>query len=276
MQNSLAQKAWFLTVRYASWVLPETGARWAQNIFLTPTRVPRPESEKAYYESARKYTLVNGMAAYEWGPATGPIIALVHGWNGRGTQIAAFAGPLAEKGYRVIALDGPAHGASLGARTNVGEYARALIDAQKELGPFVAVIAHSFGAGTSVLAKHWGLQADKLILIGGPSRYEKVVGNYLSFIKISPRAEKVFLDLLTKKVGLSPRDLNVGTIGAKVSGPVLIVHDSEDKEVSYKAAIEIHETWPGSQLMTTTGLGHRRILKAPEVIERVTQFILEN
>ncbi len=64
---------------------------FAENIFLTPTRVARPESEKAWYESAQKYSVADGIAAYEWGPEKGPLVVLVHGWSGRGTQMAAFA-----------------------------------------------------------------------------------------------------------------------------------------------------------------------------------------
>lgn len=187
--------------------------------------------------------------------------------------MGAFAEPLVEKGYRVIALDGPAHGGSEGERTNVGDYAKFLIRAQKELGPFKAVIAHSFGAGCSVLGASWGLKVEKLVLVAGPSRYEVVVDDYLKFISISPSAQKYFLKSLAQKVGLTAKELNVGNIGSKLQIPALIVHDKEDKEVGYTAALEIKEAWPHAHLLTTTNLGHRRILKDPKVTQQVAEFI---
>lgn len=187
--------------------------------------------------------------------------------------MGAFAEPLMEKGYRVVALDGPAHGSSEGERTNVGDYAKFLIRAQKELGPFKAVIAHSFGAGCSVLAASWGLQVEKLVLVAGPSRYEVVVDDYLKFISVSPLAQKYFLQSLAQKVGLTAKELNVGNIGSKLQTPALIVHDKEDKEVGYAAALEIKEAWPHAHLLTTSNLGHRRILKDPKVTQQVAEFI---
>ncbi|WP_413942630.1 alpha/beta fold hydrolase [Bdellovibrio sp. HCB-162] len=273
MEPSLRQKLWFLFIRYFSWVLPKLSAYWAEDLFLTPTRVPRPESEMSWFESSKKYTLAGGIAAFEWGSSAGPLVVLVHGWSGRGTQMGAFAEPLMEKGYRVVALDGPAHGSSEGERTNVGDYAKFLIRAQKKLGPFKAVIAHSFGAGCSVLAASWGLQVEKLVLVAGPSRYEVVVDDYLKFISISPLAQKYFLQSLAQKVGLTAKELNVGNIGSKLQTPALIVHDKEDKEVGYAAALEIKEAWPHAHLLTTSNLGHRRILKDPKVTQQVAEFI---
>lgn len=242
-------------------------------MFLTPSRVPRPASEMGYFESARKFTLSGGIAAFEWGPAEGPIVALIHGWSGRGTQMAAFAAPLAEKGFRVVAFDGPAHGSSDGEQTNVGEYAQFIIRMQKELGPFKAVIAHSFGAGCSVFAAARGLKVEKLVLVAGPSRYEVIVGDYLRFIGLSPKAQNYFYKSLAAKVGITAKELNVGQIGSSLSIPAMVVHDREDKEVKFDSALDMKSVWPHLQLVETKGLGHRRVLKDPTVVQTVVEFI---
>lgn len=36
----------------------------------------------------------------------GPLVMLIHGWNGRGTQIASFVFPLVEKGLKLPYLSG--------------------------------------------------------------------------------------------------------------------------------------------------------------------------
>lgn len=273
MEISFSQKMFFMGVKYLSGVRPSFWAKRAEDIFLTPSRVPRPSSEKAWFESSRKKTLGGGIASFEWGSESGPIVALVHGWSGRGTQLAAFAAPLVERGYRVIAFDGPAHGDSVGDQTNVGEYANFLIQMQQELGEFKAVIAHSFGAGCSVFAAARGLKVEKLVLVAGPSRYEVVVGNYLRFIGLGSRAKEYFLASLAKKVGMTAKDLNVGKIGETLHLPAMVIHDREDKEVPYVSAEEIKNAWPHVVLVDTKGLGHRRILKDPVVIQRAAEFI---
>src|SRR5215217_5542193 len=131
MDLTWTQKLYIINMRLLSWILPQGGARLALRLFLKPTRIPRPSSEKEFYETARKFRLPSGIAAFQWGEEADPLVMLIHGWNGRGTQLGAFAKPLVEKGYRVVALDGPAHGDSPGETTNVGAFAKFLVEAQK-------------------------------------------------------------------------------------------------------------------------------------------------
>lgn len=191
--------------------------------------------------------------------------------------MGAFANTLVASGFRVIAVDGPAHGDSKGEQTNVGEYAQALIDIQKELAhPFKAIIAHSFGAGCSVLSAARGLHVEKIVLVAGPSRYEHVVDHYLQRLKLSPKSRDYFKQSLTEKVNLPVSEMNVGVIGNTLTVSAMIVHDKDDKEVSFKDAEEIKFNWPSATLHMTKGLGHRRILKDPCVIQSVNDFLVKN
>jgi pimeloyl-ACP methyl ester carboxylesterase len=52
-----------------------------------------------------------------------------------------------------------------------------------------------------------------------------------------------------------------------------IVHDEDDAEIPYHQALRLSEKWPESQLITTRGLGHRRILKDKETISRIVSFV---
>lgn len=268
-----SQKVYFYFISLLSWVLPKAGALQALTVFLTPTRVPRPPSEKEFFESARKYELPQGTAAFEWGRSDGSLIILVHGWSGRGTQMGAFAAPLVAQGFRVIAVDGPAHGGSAGETTNIGAFAQFLIDMQKSLGAIHGVIAHSFGAGCVVVGISRGLQVQKVVLIAGPARYERVLNHFFERLPISPWARKKFIAELKKKAGIAPKDLNIGVIGKDLKVDAMIVHDTDDKEVGFQSALEIHEVWPQSQLLRTEGLGHRRILRDPQVLKAVTEFM---
>ncbi len=261
-----------------SMVAPKLAAQIAIKAFATPTRIPRPESEMEVFRLSKKFTLSTGIAAFEWGDPSAPLVMLVHGWNGRGTQIAAFANLLVEKKFRVVALDGPGHGASPAGpngMTNPAHYAKFINDSQKELAPngAHAIIAHSFGGGCAVLAAQRGLDVKKIILVASPAFYERVVDFFASSFGLKEKAKAEFIKLIVKIAGIHPTELDIGVIGSKLNKPCLIVHDTGDNAVNYLSATAIHQAWPGSKLLTTEGLGHRRILKDSKVIAEVSDFI---
>lgn len=260
-------------LKYSSYLFPSLAAHFALRLFLKPYKYKRPVAEEVWYAQARKKKLSNGLAVQEWGQEGNPRILLVHGWEGRGTQMGAFAEPLVNSGYHVIALDGPAHGESFGDETNAGVYSRALIEVQKELGVLFAIIGHSFGGGCTILAASLGLKAEKLVTISSPSDYAQVVQNFLQFLGLSPWAEKAFYSRLMLKAQMKLEDINISKLGQNLKIPVLIIHDRTDKEVRFQNALDLHQAWPHSELMTTEGLGHRRILKDESVIARVLKFI---
>lgn len=275
MNSTLAKKLFRLRFQAGSLLFPHRTAVKAFAVFTSPQRTPRPESEKAWTDLAEKGFLKNGIATFAWGPPQGSLVFLIHGWSGRGTQLGAFAAPLAQKGLRVVAMDGPSHGDSADGEANAGAYAQFIIDAEKELGRCEALIGHSFGAGCAVLAIARGFQAKKLVMIASPSRYTRIVANFAQRIGLGRRARTELDHIITSKAGISPENLNISLLGQNLKIKSLIVHDKDDKEVPYASGLEIHHAWPHSQLLTTQGLGHRRVLKDTHVVQVVTDFILE-
>ena len=56
--------------------------------------------------------------------------------------------------------------------------------------------------------------------------------------------------------------------------PLLIVHDRRDRETSYDDSVELAQTWAGpARLISTDGLGHRRILSDQQVVDEVVRFV---
>jgi hypothetical protein len=60
---------------------------------------------------------------------------------------------------------------------------------------------------------------------------------------------------------------------AKVTIPILVIHDKDDLEVPVKAAQHIYDHLKNGKLLLTEGLGHRKILGDSEVIQRTVQFV---
>ncbi len=275
MRPSKVQKLWFASWKQMSLFFPRCIAKKAEDLFLTPIRYQRPENENDVYASAKITKILNGLQVYQWGISQNPLVLLVHGWNGRGTQLGYFVDDLLAKGFCVIALDGPAHGESEGLRTHVGEFSQALIDVQKYFGTLQGVIAHSFGGGCSVFAASKGMDVRKIVLIGSPAHYDRVVNSFLSRMRLSTRAKNIFIESLTRQVGVKPDDLNIGILGNQLKNVKgLIVHDELDKEVPITAAHAMHEKWQGSEVFITRGLGHKRILRDKDVSLKISEFMM--
>jgi hypothetical protein len=55
--------------------------------------------------------------------------------------------------------------------------------------------------------------------------------------------------------------------------PTLIVHDRDDVSTSVTGGAAIAAAWPGACLYVTSGLGHRRLLRDPDVITEAVDFV---
>ena len=51
----------------------------------------------------------------------------------------------------------------------------------------------------------------------------------------------------------------------------MLFHDKEDTQVPYEASVKVHENWKGSQLISTTGLGHS--MHQEEINNQIVEFL---
>jgi len=62
-------------------------------------------------------------------------------------------------------------------------------------------------------------------------------------------------------------------VGARTAQPTLIVHDRADRAAPHAAGEGLARALTGARLMTTEGLGHRRVLSDASVIDAVTRHL---
>ena len=135
------------TMGSLSRVAPGLAARLAADLFMRPARVEPRAWELKWIEDAQPVQLTTrhgDMSGWSWGE--GPAVILLHGWNGRGSQMGLLARAVAGAGFRAVAFDGPAHGNSPGRRTNLINHSAALVDVARELPDMHGIVGHSFGA----------------------------------------------------------------------------------------------------------------------------------
>ena len=115
----------------ASRVTPELTSVVAAHLFRTTRRSEARPGEAAILADASE-SQIAGMKVWSWG--AGPTVLLVHGWNGRATQLGAFVEPLVARGYRVVAFDALGHGHSVGTQSSLPELANCIRQVVEELG----------------------------------------------------------------------------------------------------------------------------------------------
>jgi pimeloyl-ACP methyl ester carboxylesterase len=249
----------------------ESQAQAALQMFMTPRRMQPRDWETELQQQGRPRTFTNGLAATVFGE--GPRVLLAHGWEGRGMNLGRFIAPLTTSGYQAIALDAPAHGASPGERTNPVDFSRAMVAVGRELGPLAGVIGHSMGAASTTLALHQGLDAEKVVLISGPSSIAGVLQRFAQFARLPEPVAERFYQVVADYVGIPADALEIARVAADLRTPALIIHDTGDREVPFVDGLAVATHWPASRFFVTKGLGHRRILFDSGVIAMSVSFI---
>lgn len=258
-----------------SLVSPAAAAFAAERLFMHPRRHARPDQEWALLSTARMFSIPNphgALTAWEWGDE-GERVLLVHGWEGRGAQLGALVAPLLKRGFRVVTFDAPAHGATPGFLSSFFHLARAIESITAEVGPFHGVVAHSLGGAAVAWASQTRAIAERVVMIAAPTSLRDATEQAAQMLGLKRDARERMEARLTERFGLALDDVHAARVAPRMTAPLLVVHDENDREVPLACGEMLAEAWPGAELWTTRGLGHRRILRDPGVIERVVGFV---
>lgn len=250
-------------------IAPRLVAKKMRKVFMSPRNLPPRDWELPLLASSERITLRFGLSALRWGK--GPAVLLMHGWEGRPTQFAALIDALVEAGYTVVALDGPAHGRSPGREANVFSFARAILEAAAELPPLQAVIGHSMGGASAMLAVQLGLRTETLVSIAAPARILGVLRGFARMMGLPPRARSAFILQVEQDVGMQASKMDVAQYQLDIPG--LIVHAEDDTSVLVGESQLIHEAWFDSRLLRLPQGGHQRVLADPRVIDGVLSLL---
>lgn len=272
--------------RAISRLMPRLVARLAEHQLFRPPRRKVPGHEAALLATADPIAIGLGPApplrAWSWSPNVDvpsgrfrlPKTAmLIHGWAGRGGQLAAFAKPLVEQGYRVVAFDAPGHGRSPGRRTSLLAMADAILETAAWVGGVQALIAHSAGAAAATLAIERGLVADRVAFISPVDDISALMTRYAGSAGLTQDVINRIRAVSERRLGIAWSSLRTSGLAVYRHEPLLVVHDLDDRDVPISHGRRIAHSWRNAEQVTTEGLGHRRILRDADVLTRVTDFI---
>ena len=211
-----------------------------------------------------------------WGDKSAPLVLLVHGWTGQASNFLHFIDPLLAKGFQVVAYDGLAHGASPGKTANLIEWTGGVTAAMNELHEVHCIIGHSLGAGAIFIVSSAGLNTKKLVLLAPLTDIVTATEAFAHYLAIPAKTIKAMRDTIAIKY--QQQILKYGSnwediFHSNFKVPTLILHDKQDREVDWENGNHVATQWPWAKFISTTGLGHRRILINLKIVEMVTEFV---
>ena len=201
----------------------------------------------------------------------GPLVILVHGWQGGASQLVTLAESLRAAGFRVALFDMPAHGEASGWSTNGVEFVTILERVAAELGPVHAVIGHSLGGTAALLALARGLRMAGAVAVAPMPSFEFALRSYARNFALSSAARELLERRLEARLGIRGEQFDLANVS--LPAPALLVHDRLDRAIPWRQTRRLRERWPGVRLFETVGLGHNRVLDAEDVAHTIVEFL---
>ncbi|MDH3321448.1 MAG: alpha/beta hydrolase [Flavobacteriaceae bacterium] len=270
-------KSILLTGKILQTISNDLATRFAAKIFATPIKFKVPERELMMRKSAKKdlveiASIKKEIMVYSYGYSKKKVL-LVHGWAGRGTQLFQLADKILENKMMVITFDGPAHGLSSGKTTLMTEFIETIHHLEKKFGPFDMAVGHSFGAMALLNAVKSGLNIKKLVTIGADNSITEITKQFVQKLQLNQVISHKMVTFYEKKHSIKADQFSSQNAAKKVKIPTLVIHDSDDKFVPVSSAFEIRQNLDKGELLITNGLGHHKIFKNQQIINRIIDFI---
>jgi pimeloyl-ACP methyl ester carboxylesterase len=271
-----------VVMRIVQALSPRLAARLAFWMFLRPQRRELALSDSPFMAMARLHvirTAGDRVQVYEWGAGTRTAL-IVHGWGSRAARFAPLAAVLAERGWRVLALDAPGHGLSPGRSSSLPQFMAAMDAVVRSLGPVHALIGHSLGAlaiacARSGTAPEWFGALQKVVLISMPSGAPFLVQAFHGMFGIKPATASRLQELFRRRFGSDPAFFMASPDAALTRLPALVVHDRGDDIVPFAHGQELLPAFPNARLLTTEGLGHSALTRDPGTMQAISDFLDE-
>lgn len=191
--------------------------------------------------------------------------------------MATLATAIAGAGFTAVAMDFTAHGFAGGKRVTFRDMSEEVFNLSKQLeeqyGEIYAMVGHSAGGVMAMGARHFGFSASRYAVLGSPVAPYPALKAIKRFMKASPKTLAVCQDMYAANMGVTWKEMESGIAFEPEEKPLLAIFDEDDTEAVVAQGQLIHSIWPESELHITKGLGHRKLMWAPEVIECVVSYL---
>lgn len=282
VRNSLLAMLLRTEMAVTSALAPEKAVDTAARLFSTPPRFNHTERERELLSTGVRYNVATAhgeIAAWRFGRSDRPAVILVHGWGGRGAQLGAFVPKLLEAGYHVILFDHIGHGFSDGSTATLVHFWHGLeavaAHAEARGTKITAVVGHSLGAAAAGAWLNESRRDARAVLVAPPTSLERHSGYFARKLGIAEPVRRAMQERFERTLGRRWAEFELPGSVANVRAAMLVVHDEGDRDVPFRSGLALARAWKGARLVATRGLGHTRILRAPEVVQDAIDFIAD-
>jgi pimeloyl-ACP methyl ester carboxylesterase len=214
------------------------------------------------------------IATYVWGdPEREPYALLVHGWSSFGLRFLPWVERLRQAGMAVVTFDQPGHGYSTGELCTLPDFINTIHAIGRRYGTAALAIGHSMGGAALTLAQGESWHAERVVVIAPVADLSEQADRFMRHMHLGEHLRERFFGWHERTTGVNVQDLEVRRYLPALGLPCLIVHDLDDLEVPWGDGELYARYWHDARLLTTQGLGHHRVLDAPDVIEAVLAFV---
>ena len=259
--------------RIASAISSRLGGEMGRLIFFHPARTRPSEAHMAVLDQADQIMLdLDGhkLAAFSWGE--GPAVLLVHGWSGHAGQMTQFVAPLTGAGFRAVAIDLPAHGASGGGLSSLIHFGKAISAAAEHFGPLHGIVSHSLGGGGVIQAFLGGVKANRAVLLAPPAQFHDYWGLFRSRMGMSHAVWRAMVERSERWLGVPFAEVHPEVGAPDMTTPALILHGTADRVCPVSEGRRLARLWPGARLLELD-TGHVSILRDARAVAETVEFI---
>lgn len=250
----------------------------AVRLFTTPKRKQASRWERDFEQRGKvSHVTVAGNALRLLTHGSGPkTVLLMHGWGGRASQMGSFAEAFVAAGYKVVSVDGPAHGGSSGKSSDLIGFSQAVAGVVAHLQGVEAIVGHSLGAASTLLAlSQHTLDVKKLVLVSCFSDGVFITEEFGRFFRVGRDGMQAMRNQMETHYnhtvtwqGISPR----ATI-KDCTQPVLLIHDRDDEDTPFQQTLELQVSYPAASVFATDNAGHYQILRDARAINTAVAFV---
>ena len=266
-------------------VAPSVAGKIAFDLFCTPYPKFKKRKMPAIFSAASPLSMNtadgNTLRGFEWTPSkpNGKSVLIAHGYASFSFKFEQYIQPLLKNGFRVICFDAPAHGLSDGKYINLIIYKDAIEQIINTFGPIDHFIGHSLGGITLAMVAEIisNPAAHQFVLIAPATKTSTTFESYFNMMHLTPEVRQAFLAELDKRTHLPLSYFEADRAIENYIGPLLWVHDQEDPVCPYKDLVNFKNKAPKNiQFLITKGLGHNKIYKTQEVIDKIVGFLSQD
>jgi pimeloyl-ACP methyl ester carboxylesterase len=266
----------------ASAFAPRRAVERAARLFATPPRHAHPAREIELLQTGRGFVVALGfrrLAVWRFGSMDAPVIVFSHGWGGRGAQFRAFVPRLVQAGYQVVLFDHEGHGHSEGDEASLVHFLRGLeaviAHLEREGATIAGLVGHSLGASAIAALLNGTGRGIRTVLVAPPTSLERYSGHFARRLGLRESIRRAMQETLEERLGRRWQEFELPGSVARAAAPVLVIHDEQDRDVPLSSGLALARAWRGARMVRTRGLGHRAVLRDPDVVQDALDFIAD-